>query len=234
VIEKMSKSRGNVVSPDDVIAGFGADSMRLYELFMGPLEKGAPWSTDGIPGCHRFLQRAWRLFVDEEDAGERPRELSPGMGTLEQARLTAQTIVGVTADMEAVQPNTAISKLMVWARDIAKDAPVPREAGEAFLRMLSPFAPHLAEELWARLGNAREVALAAWPVADERLLVADTLQLPVQVNGKLRDQIEVAAGASEEAIRAAALASPNVQKHLAGRAPKKVIVIAGRLVNVVG
>jgi len=234
VIEKMSKSRGNVVSPDDVIAEFGADSMRLYELFMGPLEKGAPWSTDGIPGCFRFLQRAWRLFVADETEGEPLRALAPGMGTREQARLTAQTIAGVTADMEAVQPNTAISKLMVWARDVAKDAPLPREAGEAFLRMLSPFAPHLAEELWARLGNEREVALAAWPVADARLLVSDTVQLPVQVNGKLRDQIEMPAGASEDAIRAAALAAPNVQKHLAGRAPKKIIVIAGRLVNVVG
>jgi leucyl-tRNA synthetase len=234
VIEKMSKSRGNVVSPDDVIAEFGADSMRLYELFMGPLEKGAPWSTDGIPGCFRFLQRAWRLFVDEDAAGEPTRALVPGMGTREQARLTAQTIAGVTADMEAVQPNTAIAKLMVWARDIAKEAPLPREGAEAFLRMLSPFAPHLAEELWARLGNDREVALAEWPSADAKLLVADTIQLGVQVNGKLRDQIEVAADASEEAVRTAALAAPNVQKHLAGRAPKKVIVIAGRLVNVVG
>ncbi len=234
VIEKMSKSRGNVVSPDEVIAEFGADAMRLYELFMGPLEKGAPWSTEGIPGCFRFLQRAWRLFVEEDAPGEPTRALAPGAGTREQARLTAQTIAGVTADMEAVQPNTAISKLMVWVRDIAKDAPLPREAGEAFLRMLSPFAPHLAEELWERLGNAREVTLASWPVADEKLLVADTISLPVQVNGKLRDQIEIAAGASEDSIRAAALAAPNVQKHLAGREPKRVIVIAGRLVNVVG
>ena len=234
VIEKMSKSRGNVVSPDEVIAEFGADSMRVYELFMGPLEKGAPWSTEGIPGCFRFLQRSWRLFVDDDASGESARAFAAGGGTREQARLTAQTIAGVTADMEAVQPNTAIAKLMVWLRDIAKDAPVPREGGEAFLRMLSPFAPHLAEELWARLGNGREVALARWPVADEKLLVVDTITLPVQVNGKLRDQIEVGASASEETIRAAALAAPNVQKHLAGREPKRVIVIAGRLVNVVG
>ncbi len=234
VTERMSKSRGNVVSPDEVIEEFGADSMRLYELFMGPLEKGAPWSTDGIPGCLRFLQRAWRLFVDEEAAGEPTRALAPGAGTREQARLTAQTIAGVSEDMDAVQPNTAISKLMVWARDVAKDAPVPREAGEAFLKMLSPFAPHLAEELWARIGHTRSIAHETWPMADPRLLVAETITLPIQVNGKLRDQIEVAADASEEAIRSAALAAPNVQKHLAGRAPKKVIVVAGRLVNVVG
>src|SRR5512145_656032 len=127
----MSKSRGNVISPDEVIAEFGADSMRLYELFMGPLEKGAPWTTDGIPGCFRFLQRAWRLFVDEDAPGEPTRPLPAGAGTKEQARLTARTIAGVTADMEAVQPNTAISKLMVFSRDVAKDAPLPRALGEA-------------------------------------------------------------------------------------------------------
>ena len=159
VVEKMSKSRGNVVSPDDVIAEFGADSMRLYELFMGPLEKGAPWATDGIPGCFRFLQRAWRLFVDEDAAGEPARALAGGPGTPEQERLTARTIAGVTADMEATQPNTAISKLMVWSRDIAKDAAPPRAMGEAFLKLLSPFAPHLAEELWERLGHTTPVAL---------------------------------------------------------------------------
>ena len=136
--------------------------------------------------------------------------------------------------MDAVQPNTAIAKLMVWARDIARDAPPPRAGVEAFLRMLSPFAPHVAEELWARLGFATEVALEPWPLADPRLLVAETVQIPVQVNGKLRDQIEVATDAGEEVIRAAALAAPNVRKHLAGRAPKKVIVVPGRLVNVVG
>jgi leucyl-tRNA synthetase len=234
VVERMSKSKGNVVSPDEVIAEFGADSLRLYELFMGPLEKGAPWSTEGIPGCFRFLQRAWRLVVNEEAPGEPARALAPGEGTREQARLSAQTIAGVTADMDAVQPNTAISKLMVWARDIVKDAAAPREGVLAFLRMLSPFAPHLAEELWARLGHSTSIALQPWPVADASLLVEETLTLPVQVNGKLRDQIELPAGASEDAIRSAALAAPNVVKHLAGRAPKKVIVIPGRLVNVVG
>jgi len=234
VVEKMSKSRGNVINPDEVIASYGADAMRLYEMFIGPLEKAAPWSTEGIQGVYRFLQRTWRLFVDEDREGEPLRALAPGDGTLEQRRLLATTIAGVTADLDALAFNTAISKLMVFARDAAKEAPLPRSAAETFLLLLSPFAPHLAEELWQRLGHGKSLAYEPWPVADAALLVKDTITLAVQVNGKRRDEIEVAASADEATIRAAALASPNVQKHLDGRTPKKVIVVPGRLVNVVG
>jgi leucyl-tRNA synthetase len=233
VAEKMSKSRGNVVSPDDVIAEFGADALRLYELFMGPLEKGAPWSTEGIPGCHRFLQRAYRLCIDEDVAGEPARTLPEGGGTQEQLRLAARTIAGVTEDMEAVQPNTAIAKLMVFARDIAKDAPLPSEGASAFLRMLSPFAPHLAEELWHRLGHEGSVGRAPWPEADASLLVEATLTIAVQVNGKRRSEITVPADADSAALEAAALSDEKVQRHLDGAAPRKVIVVPGRLVNVV-
>ena len=233
VVEKMSKSRGNVLSPDEVIAEYGADGMRLYELFMGPLEKGAPWSTEGIPGCFRFLQRAYRLVVDEESEGEPVRELAESGGTEGQARLTARTIDGVTRDLENMQPNTAISKLMVWSRDIARDGPPPRKATEAFLLMLSPFAPHLAEELWSRLGHRQSLAYEPWPEADPALLVADTITLAVQVNGKRRDEIEVPTDADEEAIQAAALASEKVQRHVGGKEPRRVIVVKGRLVNVV-
>jgi leucyl-tRNA synthetase len=234
VVEKMSKSRGNVINPDEVIASYGADSMRLYEMFIGPLEKAAPWSTEGIQGVYRFLQRTWRLFVDEDREGEPLRPLAPGDGTLDQQRLLATTIAGVTGDLDALAFNTAISKLMVFARDAAKEAPLPRSAAETFLILLSPFAPHLAEELWQRLGHAKSLAYEPWPVADAALLVKDTITLAVQVNGKRRDEIEVAASADEATIRAAALAAPNVQKHLDGRTPKKVIVVPGRLVNVVG
>jgi len=229
----MSKSRGNVVNPDDVIAQYGADTLRLYELFMGPLEKGAPWSTEGIPGCFRFLQRIWRLFADEEAPGEPTAALAPGDGTPEQARLTARTVAGVTADLEALGLNTAIAKLMVWTRDVAKDHPLPRAGAEAFLRLLSPFAPHLAEELWARIGAAGGVSLAPWPEADPALLEEDTIRIVVQVNGKKRDDVEVAASADDAALRAAALASERVQAQLQGREPRKVIVVPGRLVNVV-
>jgi leucyl-tRNA synthetase len=233
VVERMSKSRGNVVNPDDVIAQYGADTLRIYELFMGPLEKGAPWSTEGIPGCFRFLQRVWRLFADEDAAGEPTVALAPGEGTPEQARLTARTIAGVTEDVEALGLNTAIAKLMVWTRDVAKDHPLPRAGAEAFLRLLSPFAPHLAEELWARIGAAGCVSLAPWPEADPALLSEDTVRIVVQVNGKKRDDVEVPAGADEEVLRAAALASPRVQAQLGGRTPRNVVVVPGRLVNVV-
>jgi leucyl-tRNA synthetase len=233
VIERMSKSRGNVISPDEVIAQWGADAMRLYELFMGPFEKGAPWSTDGIAGVHRFLQRAWRLVVDEEE-GDRVRELAGGGGSEAQQRLLARTIQDVTDDVEALQFNTAIAKLMVFAREIAKDEPLPRAAAEAFVRLLAPFAPHVAEELWERLGHRESLARAPWPEADARLLETALVDLVVQVNGKRRDEIRVPAGAGDDEIRAAALAAENVRRHLGGREPKKVVIVPGRLVNVVG
>ena len=228
VTEKMSKSRGNVVNPDEVIGRFGADTMRLYEMFMGPVEKGAPWSDEAIPGLHRFLQRAHRLLGGEEGA---PAE---GAGTPEQARLAAATVAGVTEDVEQLRFNTAISKLMVYVRDVAREAPLPREGASAFVRLLAPFAPHLAEELWRALGGEGSVARADWPEADPALLVREVVRLAVQVNGKRRDEIEVPADADEAAIREAALASEAVARHLGGREPKRVIVVPGRLVNVVG
>ncbi len=233
VVEKMSKSRGNVINPDEVIREYGADSMRLYEMFLGPLDKDAPWSTEGIQGVYRFLQRAWRLLVAEEKPGEPLRELAEGRGTEAQARLLARTIAGVTEDVEALRFNTAISKLMVFVREIAREAPLPREAAEAFVLLLSPFAPHLAEELWRRLGHPATLAYEPWPEADRSLLEEEALTLVVQVNGRRRDEVEVPRDASEEEIREAALASPRVQKHLGGREPRKVIVVPGRLVNVV-
>ena len=234
VTEKMSKSRGNVVSPDDVIERYGTDAMRLYEMFMGPLDKGAPWSDDAIPGVYRFLQRAYRLFVEDTDDGERLADLADGPGTPEQQRLTAKAIDGVTEDLEAMRFNTAISKLMVFSREVARDAALPRELAEAFILLLSPFAPHLAEELWQRLGHPQSLAAEPWPTADAALLEESTLTLAVQVNGKRRDEIEVPADADEETIRRAALASPGVARQLEGREPKRVIIVPGRLVNIVG
>ena len=231
VVEKMSKSRGNVINPDDVIAEYGADAMRLYEMFIGPLDKDAPWSTEGIAGVRRFLERVWKLLLDEQDA---LRELVEGGGNEAQQRLTARTIDSVTADIEALRFNTAISKLMVYAREIARDAPLPREAARTLVLLVSPFAPHLAEELWQRLGHDESLAYAPWPVADATLLRDERIKLVVQVNGKRRDEIEVPADADEAAVRRAALESPAVSRHLAGREARKVIVVPGRLVNVVG
>jgi leucyl-tRNA synthetase len=234
VSEKMSKSRGNVLSPDEVVADVGADAMRLYEMFMGPLEKGAPWSTEGIQGVHRFLQKTWRTFVDEDAPGEPVRDLPEGPGSEEQQRLLARTIDGVTRDFDELGFNTAISKLMVLLRDGAKDEPWTRDMAEAFVLMLSPMAPHLAEELWRKLGHEESLAHEEWPEADPALLVEDTITLAVQVNGKRRDEIQVPADASKEAIEAAALAREKVRKFLGDGAPKKVIVVPGRLVNLVG
>ncbi len=233
VTEKMSKSRGNVVSPDDVIERYGADSMRLYEMFLGPLDKGAPWSDEAIPGVYRFLQRAYQLLVEDADDGERLVELADGAGSPEQQRLTARAIHGVSEDIEAMRFNTAISKLMVYSREIAREQPLPREAAETFALLLAPFAPHLAEELWSRLGHAHSLAAEPWPSADPALLEEPTLTLAVQVNGKRRDEIEVPADADDAAIERAALASPAVARHLDGRKPKRVIVVPGRLVNIV-
>jgi leucyl-tRNA synthetase len=229
VSEKMSKSRGNVINPDEVIAAYGADSMRLYELFIGPIEKDAPWSTEGIQGVRRFLERSWRLLLGEEGGS-----LVDGPGTDEQQRLLARTVQGVSDDLEGMRFNTAISKLMVFARDVTREAPLPRSAAERFVLLLAPLAPHLAEELWQRLGHAESLADEPWPEADPDFLQDERVTLVLQVNGKRRAQIEVAADADEATVRAAALASEPVQRHLEGREPRKVIVVPGRLVNVVG
>ena len=249
VVEKMSKSRGNVISPDDVIEQFGADSMRLYEMFIGPLDKAAPWSTEGIMGIFRFLQRAWRLVMrDHRDAPDTVRDFTAGSGSEDEAKLVARTIDGVTRDIEGLRFNTAISKLMILVRDLGKNlskdfnkdfnkdkgTTCARESAEAMVLLLAPMAPHIAEELWRELGHENTIAFAPWPKADEALLHDDTITLVLQINGKKRDEIQVPADASKEAIEKVALASEKVQKHLDGRDPKKVIVVPGRLVNIVG
>ncbi len=233
VVEKMSKSRGNVVSPDDVIAEYGADAMRLYEMFIGPLHKAAPWSTEGMPGVFRFLQRAYRLFVEEEEQGDRVRALPEGPGSDAQQRLLARTIDAATRDFEALSFNTSISQLMVFVRDIEKDGPLPRSIGGAFLRLLAPLAPHLAEELWELSGHSDSIASEPWPECDPAKLVEDEIELVVQVKGKVRARIRVPAEAGEEQVRQLALAESNVQKYLGGAEPRRVIYVPGRLVNVV-
>ncbi len=233
VIEKMSKSRGNVVSPDDVIQEFGADAMRLYEMFIGPLGKAAPWSTDGIPGVARFLGRAYRLVMEEREDGDRLRSFAAGPGTDEQRRLLARAIAKVTADCEALEFNTAISQLMVFARDLEKDAPATRALVDPFVLLLAPLAPHLAEELWERLGRPESLASAPWPQADAAFLVSDEIEISVQVAGKLRARVRVPKDADEAAVRAAALGEENVKKHLGASEPRRVIYVPRRLINFV-
>ncbi len=230
--QKMSKSRGNVVNPDQVIADFGADSMRLYEMFMGPLEAMKPWSTQGVQGVYRFLQKVWRLVVDEE-TGQLSAAVQKAAADEETLRLLHQTIKKVGGDVETFGFNTAISAMMILVNHLGRLPVRPQDVLEKLILILAPFAPHLSEELWQRLGHARSLAYEPWPQYDEQLTRSKEIELGVQVNGKLRDRITVAADADEEAVKAKALASELVLKALAGKAPKKVIVIKGRLVNIV-
>jgi leucyl-tRNA synthetase len=230
----MSKSKLNVVSPDEVIDQYGADALRLYELFMGPLEQQKPWQTKDVEGVYRFLQRVWRLVVDE-DTGELNSRLAdaPGASEGELWKLLHRTVEKVGKDVDSLAMNTAISQMMIWSNAATSSATLPRESVAIFLRLLSPFAPHLAEELWSRLGAGDLICRAEWPQHDPALLVEDTVQIVVQVNGKKRDVLTVARDADRATIEALAVASENAQRFLEGATPRKVIVVPGRLVNIV-
>ena len=277
----MSKSRGNVVNPDDVIEEYGADAFRLYEMFMGPLQDTKPWNTSGVAGVYKFLGRVWRLFVDE-----------PSETEFEQAETTAETqsrgellaliklnaaikdvaatsaqlktlhacIKKVTEDLDGMRFNTAISAMMVFANDAMNWETKPVSVLREFLILLQPFAPHIAEELWEKLSKAQrptpinreqeskvtdggsttldlgpwtlDLSYQPWPQHDPALLVEDTLEIPVQVNGKLRDVIRVPAAADNATIEAAALASEKVKPYLAGKTIRKIIVVPKKLVNI--
>ncbi len=231
---KMSKSRGNVVNPDEIVARHGADAFRLYEMFLGPLEQVKPWNTRGVEGTHRFLNRVWRLVAGSEagDGGNAPA-LADAAPTREQQRAVHQAIAKVTEDIEAMRFNTAISALMEVTNAMYKWPHVPRASAETLVLLLSPLAPHLAEELWQRLGHAESLAYHAWPTADPALLKADVLEIPVQVNGKVRGKISVPAEAPESEVIEIAKADSNVGKHLAGQSVKRAIYVRGRIVNFV-
>ncbi len=232
--EKMAKSKGNVVNPDDMCDEYGADALRLYELFMGPLEEGTEWATDGVSGCRRFLDRAWRLAVDE--TGSSTGKLIDGEGGPEHAeaeRALHQAIKRVTEAISNLRLNTAIADMMVFVNEATKAPTLPRAWFEQFLLILAPYAPHVAEELWQRLGHTETLTYAAWPKFDEQKLKRDTITIAVQVQGKLRDTIEVAADAAEADILARAKASEKVISFLAGKPIKREVYVKGRLVNLV-
>jgi leucyl-tRNA synthetase len=228
--EKMSKSRGNVVNPDDVIAAHGADAFRLYEMFMGPLEAVKPWSMRSIEGIDRFLHRFWRLVVAEQGLNPQLQDV-PVAGELK--RLLHATIKKVTEDTEHLRFNTAISALMVLLNGLEAAKSVPRAAVETFVLLLAPYAPHLCEELWQRLGHGQSLAHEAWPAFDARVLKQTQLLLVVQVNGKVRARITVAASATDGQVREIALADVQVKKFIDGQPIKQVIVVPQRLVNIV-
>jgi leucyl-tRNA synthetase len=229
--EKMSKSRGNVVNPDDVIADQGADSLRLYLMFLGPLERDKPWNTQGIEGVRRFLDRSWRLVIDdEENLDTRVQDVAPGEDSL---RILHKTIDAVTTMTEDLRFNTAISQMMVFVNEITQLQVKPRAVLEPFVLLLAPYAPHLAEELWARLGHPDTLAYEAWPVADPAYLVQDMITIVVQVNGKVRDQLEIPADAPEQDVKEAALGSAKVIQWTEGKQIVKTIYVPGKLVSVV-
>ncbi|MEO3930021.1 leucine--tRNA ligase [Micromonosporaceae bacterium B7E4] len=228
VYGKMGKSLRNVVTPDEMCEAYGADTFRVYEMSMGPLDVSRPWETRAVIGAYRFLQRVWRTIVDEHTGELRVTDAPADEQT---RRLLHRIIDGVRGDLDGIRMNTAIAKLIELTNGLTRLEATPREVAEPLLLMLSPFAPHIAEELWHRLGHAESLAYEPFPVADPSLLVAETVTYPVQVNGKVRGRIEVPAEAAEEAIRSAALAA--VADQLAGREPRKVIVVPGRMVSVV-
>ncbi|MBM7079984.1 leucine--tRNA ligase [Micromonospora humida] len=225
---KMGKSLRNVVTPDDMCAAYGADTFRVYEMSMGPLEVSRPWETRAVVGSYRFLQRVWRAVVDEQTGTLRVADAPADTAT---RRLLHRVVDGVRTDMEGIRFNTAIAKLIELTNAVTRLEQTPREVAEPLVLMLAPFAPHVAEELWRMLGHDTSLAYADFPAADPALLVADTVTYPVQVNGKVRGRIEVPADAAQEAVRAAALEA--VASALAGKEPRKVIVVPGRLVSVV-
>jgi leucyl-tRNA synthetase len=231
---KMSKARGNVVNPDEVVEQYGADSLRLYEMFMGPLEAVKPWSMKGVEGVYRFLGRAWRMIVDADAEDLRldakVQEIEP---TQEQARIIARTVAAVQADLDAMRFNTAISRLMEFTNAFTADEVRPKLAVETFTLLLSPLAPHIAEELWNILGHPNTLAYEPWPTYDKELLKDPEIVIPVQINGKLRGRVVVPAGSESETIEGTARADEHVAALLRGKTVRKVVVVPGKLINFV-
>ncbi|MFT5314458.1 MAG: leucyl-tRNA synthetase [Candidatus Krumholzibacteriia bacterium] len=230
--EKMSKSRGNVVNPDDVIADQGADSLRLYLMFLGPLERDKPWNTQGIDGVRRFLDRAWRLYCDNETDAllDSVQDVAADEATL---RILHKTIDAVTQMTEDLRFNTAISQMMVFVNEVTALEVRPRDVLEKFALLLAPYAPHMAEEVWARLGHDESLTYETWPVAEAKYLVDDEVNIVVQVNGKLRAQMAIAADADPEDVKKSALALENVQTWTEGKTIVKTIYVPDKLVSIV-
>ena len=233
--QKMSKSRGNVVTPDSVISEYGADSLRLYEMFMGPLEQMKPWSIKGVEGVYRFLGRVWRMAMEENQEGTWvvSTDLAEIPLTSAQLRVAHATIKKVTSDIRDLAFNTAISQMMVFTNEFVNAKPRPIEALRILLPLLSPFAPHIAEELWQRLGFPGQASTHPWPVHDEACLVENEIELVVQVNGKVRERLTVSKQATTEEIEQSARTSAKVLEATAGLTIVKVIVVPGKLVNIV-
>jgi leucyl-tRNA synthetase len=227
--EKMSKSKGNVVNPDDIVESHGADTLRLYEMFMGPLEASIAWSTTGLDGSRRFLDRIWRLFVEEN--GQLNPKIQDGEEASNLEKVYHQTVKKVTEDYEGIRFNTAISQLMVFINESYKATVLPKNYMEGFVKLIAPIAPHLAEELWEKLGHSGTVSYEAWPAFDEAKLVDDEVEIVVQVNGKVKAKLMVANDATKEALEQ--IAMEEIKDQIEGKTVRKVIAVPGKLVNIV-
>jgi leucyl-tRNA synthetase len=232
--EKMSKSRGNVINPDAIVAEYGADSLRLYEMFMGPLEAAKPWSMQGVNGVFSFLNRVWRLIIDDRaETLQLNTAVVDRPPNADENRILHQAIGAVTEDIRTLSFNTAISRMMEFTNHFTTSSERPRAAMEKFVLLLSPFAPHMAEELWQALGHKQSLAHEQWPEFDPSLVKEDSIEVPVQINGKVRAKITVSADAEAAQLESAAKADPRIAELIAGKQIVKVVVVKGRLVSIV-
>lgn len=228
--EKMSKSKGNVVNPDEIVGSHGADTLRLYEMFMGPLEASVAWSTNGLDGARRFIDRIWRLMVTDEGAVV---EKIKDQDNEALERIYHETVKKVTEDLEGLRFNTAISQLMVFINECYKTDVLPKEYMQGFLKLMAPITPHIAEELWSKLGGSGTISYEAWPAYDESKLVDDEIEIVVQINGKVRAKLKVPAETTREGLQNLAMEDSKVQEQIEGKTVRKVIAVPGKLVNIV-
>ena len=228
--EKMSKSKGNVVNPDDIVEQYGADTLRLYEMFMGPLDASIPWSEEGLGGAHKFINRVWNLLIDEND---NLRDRVTTINNHDLDKIYNETVKKVTEDYEAMHFNTAISQLMVFVNNAYKADSLPLEYVEGLVKLLSPVVPHITEELWSKLGHVGSISYAKWPTYDESKLVEDVVEIVIQINGKVRQHLQVSKDASREELQDLALNDERIKQELADKEIKKVIAVPGKLVSIV-
>jgi leucyl-tRNA synthetase len=227
-VEKMSKSMFNVVNPDMIVEKYGADTLRMYEMFLGPLEMSKPWDTQGIDGVHKFLRRFWKLFVDRDTL-----VVTDNVPSTDELKVLHKTIKKISSDIEQFSFNTSVSAFMICVNELQTLKCNKRLVLEPLVVLLAPFAPHIAEELWQLLGHHSTVCDAPWPAFDETYLVENVVKYPVSFNGKVRYNIEVAADTNPADVEARALADEQAAKFLEGKTPKKIIVVPGKIVNIV-
>jgi leucyl-tRNA synthetase len=228
-VEKMSKSKYNVVNPDNICAEYGADSLRLFEMFLGPLEQAKPWKTSGISGVHSFLKKLWKLFYNGEELS-----ISDSAPTAEELKTLHKTIKKVEEDIENFSFNTSVSTFMIAVNELITQKCNKRAILEPLLILISPYAPHIAEELWEKLGNTESISTASFPIFEPQHLVESSKNYPVSFNGKMRFTMELPLDMTKDDIEKEVLAHQKTQAQLAGRVPKKIIIVPGKIINIVG